>query len=34
VSSDGKRFLLVTNAGKDWAPPLDVVVNWEAGLKK
>jgi len=34
VSPDGKRFLLITNAGKDEAPPLDVVVNWQAGLKK
>jgi len=34
VSPDGKRFLLITNAGKDQAPPLDVVVNWQAGLKK
>jgi Tol biopolymer transport system component len=34
VSPDGKRFLLITNAGQDQAPPLDVVVNWQAGLKK
>jgi Tol biopolymer transport system component len=34
LSPDGKRFLLVTNAGKDQAPPLDIVVNWQAGLRK
>ena len=34
VAPDGKRFLLLTNAGKDPAPPLDVVVNWPALLKE
>jgi Tol biopolymer transport system component len=34
VAPDGKRFLLLTNAGKDQAPPLDIVVNWMALLKK
>ena len=34
ASPDGKRFLLLTNPGKDQAPPLDVVVNWPALLKK
>jgi len=34
VAPDGKRFLLLINAGKDQAPPLDVVVNWPALLKK
>ena len=33
VTADGKRFLVVTNfAGA--TPPLTVVVNWDAGLKK
>ena len=33
VTADGKRFLVVTNfAGA--TPPLTVVVNWHAGLKK
>ena len=31
---DGKRFLLLTNAGKDQAPPLEVVVNWMEELLK
>jgi dipeptidyl aminopeptidase/acylaminoacyl peptidase len=34
VAADGKRFLLLINAGKDQAPPLDVVANWPALLKK
>ena len=34
VTPDGKRFLLLTNAGKDQAPPLDIIVNWPALLKK
>ncbi len=34
VAPDGKRFLLLTNAGKDQAPPLDVIVNWSALLKR
>jgi hypothetical protein len=33
VTADGKRFLLDT-AGGDSAPVLNVVVNWDAGLKK
>jgi hypothetical protein len=33
VTTDGKRFLLSTIAGAS-APQLNVVVNWEAGLKK
>ena len=33
VAADGKRFLLLANAGKDQAPPLDVVVNWPKLLK-
>jgi hypothetical protein len=32
---DGKRFLVVTNAGAfGHAPVLNVMVNWDAGLKK
>jgi len=34
VAPDGKRFLLLIDAGKDQAPPIDVVVNWPALLKK
>jgi Tol biopolymer transport system component len=34
VAPDGKRFLLLANAGKDQASPLDVVVNWPALLRK
>ena len=33
VAADGKRFLLLANAAKDQAPPLDVVVNWPKLLK-
>ena len=33
VTADGKRFLVVTN-NVTAAPPLTVVVNWNAGLKK
>ena len=33
VAPDGKRFLLLANAGKDQAPPLDVVVSWPRLLK-
>jgi Tol biopolymer transport system component len=34
VSADGKRFLVVTNNVAAATPPLTVVVNWNAGLKK
>jgi len=34
VAPDSKRFLLLTNAGKDQASPLDVVVNWAPLLKR
>jgi hypothetical protein len=34
-SADGKRFLIATPAsGRTEAPPLTVVVNWLAGVKK
>jgi Tol biopolymer transport system component len=33
VAPDGRRFLLLTNAVQDQAPPLDIVVNWPALLK-
>jgi hypothetical protein len=33
VTADGKRFLVDTTAASS-APPLTVVVNWTAGLKK
>ena len=40
VTADGKRFLINTIAGSGGgpgaasAPPLTVVTNWQAGLKK
>ena len=34
VAPDSKRFLLLTNAGKDQASPLDVIVNWVPLLKR
>ena len=35
VMADGKRFLVVTNAGASGpSPMLNVMVNWDAGLKK
>ena len=35
VTADGKRFLVVTSGvGAASSPPLTVVVNWIAGLKK
>ena len=33
VTADGKRFLVATTLATA-APPLNVVVNWDAGLKK
>jgi len=35
VTADGKRFLIITAGGAGEAsPPLTVVTNWTAGLKK
>ena len=36
VTADGKRFLIATNGntGANSAPPLTVVTNWQAGVKK
>ena len=34
VSADGRRFLLVTPAGRSAGPPFTVVLDWTAGLKK
>jgi serine/threonine protein kinase/Tol biopolymer transport system component len=34
VTADGKRFLVDTRGGSASAPPLNVVVNWDARLKK
>jgi len=35
VTADGKRFLVDTTVGSGAAsPPLTVVTNWQAGLKK
>jgi hypothetical protein len=33
VTADGKRFLVTTTTAAS-VPPLNVVVNWNAGLKK
>jgi len=34
VSNDGQRFLVPSAEGSGEAPPLTVVLNWQAGLKK
>ena len=34
VTPDARRFLMLTDVGQNQAPPLDVVVNWPALLKK
>ncbi len=34
VTADGKRFLVATSTAAASSPPLTVVVNWTAGLKK
>jgi Tol biopolymer transport system component len=34
VSPDGQRFLVNTDVGEATSPPLTVVLNWTAGLKK
>jgi hypothetical protein len=34
VSNDGQRFLIRNVAGGGTAPPITVVLNWQAGLKK
>jgi hypothetical protein len=34
VSNDGQRFLIPSVAGGGTGPPLTVVLNWQAGLKK
>ena len=34
VTADGKRFLVDTRGDSASAPPLNVVVNWDAGLKR
>jgi dipeptidyl aminopeptidase/acylaminoacyl peptidase len=34
VTADGKRFLVTTHNTAGYAPSLNVVVNWNAGLKK
>ena len=34
VTADGKRFLVTTSNTANYAPPLNVMVNWSAGLKK
>ncbi len=34
VSADGKRFLVNTMAGDSDNAPIEMIVNWTAGLKK
>jgi hypothetical protein len=34
VAPDGKRFLILAPAGKNDAPPIDIVVNWPSLLRK
>ena len=34
VSADGQRFLVNTDVGEATSPPLTVVLNWTAELKK
>jgi hypothetical protein len=34
VTSDGKRFLVHGTATPNSSPPLTVVLNWNAGLRK
>jgi hypothetical protein len=34
VSNDGQRFLIPSVPGGGTGPPLTVVLNWQAGLKK
>jgi hypothetical protein len=34
VSNDGQRFLVRSVEGSGEAPPLTVVLNWQAGLRK
>jgi dipeptidyl aminopeptidase/acylaminoacyl peptidase len=34
VSADGQRFLVNTDVGEATSPPLTVILNWTAGLKK
>ncbi len=33
-AADGQRFLVLSAAGGTLAPPINVVINWQAGLKK
>jgi hypothetical protein len=34
VTPDGQKFLLNTELGGTTTPPITVVLNWAAGLKK
>jgi hypothetical protein len=34
VTTDGKRFLLDTVGSSASAPPLNLIVNWDSGLRK
>ena len=33
-TADGQRFLVLANTGSSAPPPINVVLNWQAGLKK
>ncbi len=33
-AADGQRFLVLANVAGTAAPPITVVLNWQAGLKK
>ena len=33
-AADGQRFLVLSSAGSAAAAPINVVLNWQAGLKK
>jgi hypothetical protein len=33
-TADGQRFLVLANTGGTAPPPITVVLNWQAGLRK
>jgi hypothetical protein len=33
-TADGQRFLVLANTGRMAPPPINVVLNWQAGLRK
>jgi hypothetical protein len=34
VATDGQRFLIGVPVGEESSPPITVILNWTAGLKK